>query len=114
MTASNENSSGNSQDASTAALTAKQRRHLRALAHHLKPVVQIGNKGCTDAVLEQVDQQLESHELIKLKVGQDAPVEYPEVIRWVEGTLSARCVQRLGRTLIFFRSRKKNAAIRLP
>ena len=39
-------------------LTGKQRRHLRGLAHHLKPVVQLGNKGLTDGLLAQIDEQL--------------------------------------------------------
>ena len=48
-------------------LTNAQRAHLRRLAHHLKPVVQIGKQGLTSAVQASVDEALNAHELIKIK-----------------------------------------------
>ena len=49
-------------------LTNKQSRQLKALAHHLKPVVMVGNKGLTDHVLEEIDAALAHHELIKVRL----------------------------------------------
>ena len=49
-------------------LTGKQRSFLRALAHPLKPIVQIGHEGLTDAVLKAIDGALGTHELIKVRV----------------------------------------------
>lgn len=48
-------------------ITAAERKKLKAEAHHLKPLVQIGQKGLTDSIINAVDDALESHELIKLK-----------------------------------------------
>jgi RNA-binding protein len=48
-------------------LTNAQRAHLRRLAHHLKPVVQIGKQGVTEAILASIDETLKAHELIKVK-----------------------------------------------
>lgn len=48
-------------------LTAKQRKFLKGLAHHLKPVVLIGQEGISESVIGEVRQQLLSHELIKVK-----------------------------------------------
>jgi len=48
-------------------LTGKQRKHLRGLAHDLKPIVHVGTKGLTPEVLRQLDEALEHHELIKVK-----------------------------------------------
>jgi RNA-binding protein len=48
-------------------LTNVQRAHLRRLAHHLKPVVQIGKQGLTSAVQASVGEALNAHELIKVK-----------------------------------------------
>ncbi|OQY49402.1 MAG: RNA-binding protein, partial [Candidatus Parabeggiatoa sp. nov. 2] len=45
-----------------------QIRHLRSLAHHLKPVVMIGGKGITDNLLAELKRALEDHELIKVSI----------------------------------------------
>jgi RNA-binding protein len=48
-------------------ITNTQRKYLRSLAHHLRPVVQIGKQGVTAFLLEKVDRELNAHELIKLR-----------------------------------------------
>ena len=48
-------------------LTSADRRHLRALAHHLSPIVNIGRKGLGEAVIKDVQRALDVHELIKVK-----------------------------------------------
>src|SRR5690606_22473003 len=50
------------------AVTPRQVRYLRGLAHHLDPVVQIGQARLTDALVAKVDEELENHELIKVRV----------------------------------------------
>jgi len=53
-------------------LTPKQKRHLRGLAHSLKPVVMIGNSGLTEGVLTELNERLAHHELLKVRIsGQD-------------------------------------------
>jgi RNA-binding protein len=42
-------------------------RQLRSMAHHLKPVVQIGKNGLTEGVVAAIDEALDEHELIKIK-----------------------------------------------
>lgn len=54
-----------------AELTSTQRKHLRGLAHSLKPVVRVGQKGLSDTVFEEVEQALGAHELIKVKLAGD-------------------------------------------
>lgn len=48
-------------------LKAHQKKYLRSLAHALKPVVFIGQKGVTDTVIHSMNQALERHELIKVR-----------------------------------------------
>lgn len=48
-------------------LKGSARTYLRGLAHHLKPVVYLGKQGITDSLIENVNQALDAHELIKLK-----------------------------------------------
>ena len=49
-------------------LTGALRRNLRRLAHPLRPVVQLGDAGLSDGVVDAVDRALEDHELIKVKL----------------------------------------------
>jgi RNA-binding protein len=95
-------------------LTGKQRQHLRALAHHLDPVVQIGQRGVTEAVLRQLDDALETHELIKVKVGKESPDEGPTAAAAIQAGTQASVVQILGRTMVVYRAREKDPKIQLP
>ena len=49
-------------------LTGTQKKHLRGLAHSLKPVVQVGRNGLTDPVIQSIDEALADHELIKVRL----------------------------------------------
>ena len=52
-------------------LASGDRRHLRRLAHHLEPVVQVGAAGVTDGVIAALDRALRDHELVKLRIAHD-------------------------------------------
>ena len=95
-------------------LTGKQRRHLRALGHHLTPVVQIGHEGVSEALVQQTDRQLESHELIKIKVGENAPEDRHASAQALAEKTRSQVAQVLGRTALLYRRRKENPAIELP
>ena len=95
-------------------LSGKDRRALRALGHHLKPVVQIGQGGITPGLLEAVGEALEQHELIKVKVLEGAPVERDEAADELAGELRAEVAQTLGRTILLFRENPEDRKIGLP
>jgi RNA-binding protein len=95
-------------------LTGKQRRHLRALGHHLHPVVQIGQDGVSDAVVGQADVQLDAHELIKVKVGESSPQDRHEAADMLAARTQAQVAQVLGRTVLLYRPRKDKPQIVLP
>ena len=91
------------------ALRGKQIRFLRAKAHHLKPVVIIGQNRMTPSVIQHVDEALEQHELLKVRLTdatKEEAVEAASIL--VEGTGSA-LVQRIGHTIVLYRRRKKGA-----
>ena len=95
-------------------LTGKQRRHLRALGHHLTPVVQIGHEGVSEALVQQTDGQLEAHELIKIKIGENAPEDRHASAEALAEKTRSQVAQVLGRTALLYRPRQKNPAIELP
>ncbi len=91
-------------------LTGKQNRKLRALGHHLSPVVQIGQAGVTDAVVKATLQALEDHELIKVKI-LDGPADRHEASEQLAQQTGAHLAQLLGRTALLYKKRKKNSKI---
>jgi RNA-binding protein len=95
-------------------LTGKQRRHLRALAHHIDPVVQVGKGGMTDALTDAVDRALTDHELVKVRVLEGAPQGRHELAQPLADVLRAHVVGTVGRIVILYRMRKKNPDIVLP
>jgi RNA-binding protein len=95
-------------------LTGKQRRHLRALGHHLDPVVQVGHDGVNDAVVRQADAQLQAHELIKVRIGENSPQERHDAAEMLADRTRAHLAQILGRTALLYRARKDNPEIVLP
>jgi RNA-binding protein len=95
-------------------LTGKQRRHLRALGHHLDPVVQLGKAGLTDGVVTAVDAVLEQHELVKVRVGTECPDDRNDVADALAERLGAEVAQVLGRTLLLYRRHPKEPKIKLP
>jgi RNA-binding protein len=95
-------------------LTGKQKRHLRALAHHLSPVVQVGVGGVSDPVVAKTVRELERHELIKVKVSGDAPEDTRETGEALARACGAELAQTIGRTCVLYRRRKKDPRITLP
>ena len=94
-------------------LSNKQIRHLRGLAHDLKPVVMVGDKGLTDNVIEELNIALNAHELIKVKVRAEEREERDAMIEKLTQKTSAQFVQRVGHIVTLFK-RNKEAKIALP
>ena len=83
-------------------INSKQRSKLRSLAHHLKPLVNIGKSGLTKGAILSIDQALESHELIKVKFIQNKEGR-DQFKNDVETLFSASIVGDIGNTIILFR-----------
>jgi RNA-binding protein len=84
-------------------LTPLQRQELKAKAHHLEPVVIIGDAGLTPAVLREIDIHLKSHELIKIRTHGDDRDARVAAIGEISAALNASLVQHIGKTLVMFR-----------
>lgn len=96
-------------------LTAKQRAHLKSLAHPMKAIQHIGKEGVTEAVTESVDAAFRTRELLKVKVLETAPAEVRATGETLVAALpDAELVQVIGRTLVLYRRHPTNPEIRLP
>jgi len=95
-------------------LSERQRKHLRALAHALKPVVRLGNAGLTAAVTAETVRALEDHELIKVKgPGGDRAARNELFAALARDTASA-LVHRIGNVAVLYRPREKLPRILIP
>ena len=84
-------------------LTTKQKQFLKGLAHHLSPVVMLGGNGLTEGVLAEIDNALNHHELIKVKIaGADREVKQLIIDAIVRET-NAVNVQTIGHVLVLYR-----------
>ena len=95
-------------------LTGKQRRHLRALGHPLTPVVQVGREGASEPLVAAVDEALTTHELIKIKIGQNAAVDRHQLAEQLAQATGSEVAQILGNTMLLFRAHPDKPIIVLP
>jgi RNA-binding protein len=80
----------------------------------LKPVVQIGKGGIDDGLIAAVEQALLDHELIKVKVGENAGVERDEAAEAIAKKTNSHVAQVLGHTLLLYRAHPDDPTIELP
>jgi putative YhbY family RNA-binding protein len=84
-------------------LTIAQRKEHRAQAHHLSPVVMIGNEGLTAAVKKETDAALNAHGLIKIRVFGDDRAQREAMFQELADQLNAAPIQHIGKLLVLWR-----------
>ena len=87
-------------------LTGKQKRYLRAEAHHLTPIVQIGKGGLTNEIKTSIRKALDARELIKVAILQNSDAGINDVAEEIE-EMSFDVVQKIGRILVVFKVAEK-------
>lgn len=95
-------------------LTGKQKRFLRAKAHHLKPIFQVGKIGVNDNMVEQIVTTLEKRELIKVSVLQNCLEETDVIAEKLARQTRAHIVQIIGHSIVLYKRSKNNQTIELP
>lgn len=95
-------------------MTGKQRRHLRALGQRLAATLHVGQEGVSEAVVRQAGAELASHELVKVRVGDNAPADRHATAAELARRTGAELAQVLGRTALLYRRRRENPTIVLP
>ena len=95
-------------------LTSAQNRFLRGIAHDLKALLQIGGKGVTPAFLAELEEVLERHELVKVKVAAEDREARDALIDELIQASGAALVQRIGHVAVLYRPAKEKRQIVLP
>ena len=84
-------------------LTGKQRAYLRGLAAQLQPAVYIGKENMTDAVVTEMRDYLNAHELLKVKIQEGSDLQTKEAANDAAQLLGAEFVQAIGRRFVLYR-----------
>lgn len=95
-------------------LTPAQNRFLRGQAHDLKALLQIGGKGVTPAFLAELDEVLERHELVKVKVAAEDRDARDEMVTALVEASGSVLVQRIGHVAVLYRPAREKRQIVLP
>ena len=101
----------------TPILTARQKQFLKALAHPLNPLVQIGKEGMSAGIIDTVKAELQNHELIKIKIGNNSGLEKHATSQAVAEQTESILVQLIGKVFVLYKSnpeKPKDKRIKLP
>jgi RNA-binding protein len=98
----------------TTKLTGKALRHLRALGHALDPVIAVGKQGVTPGLVKETQNALGTHELIKVRVMLEAPVDRRAAAEELADQTGAVLAQVVGRTFLLYKRHPKKPKIVLP
>lgn len=88
-------------------LSTAEKKRLRQIGHHLNPVVLLGDKGLTEAVMAEIDARLEDHELIKVRVGGEDREARQEAIQAIAAGTGAEIAQTIGKLVLLYRAARK-------
>jgi len=91
-------------------LKASQKKNLRGLAHHLKPLVTVADKGLNESVVAEIERALNDHELIKVKLRADRE-QRKTWSQNIAGQCKAELVQRIGQVACFYRKHPEKPLI---
>jgi RNA-binding protein len=94
-------------------LTGKQKRYLRGVGHHLKPVIMVGKGEITEALTAETIEALAAHELIKVKILESCLLDRNEAATELAASSGAEVAQVLGRTILLYKQGKE-PKIELP
>jgi RNA-binding protein len=95
-------------------LSERQRRHLRGLAHELKPIIRLGNAGLTDAVTAETARALHDHELIKVKAAGGDREARDALFSELARRTSSALVHRIGNVAVLYRPNATLPRILIP
>ena len=86
-------------------MAARERKALKARAHALDPIVQLGEKDLTEAVIAEIGRALAAHELIKVRAATLERQAREAVLEEICARLGAQPVQHIGKVLVIYREK---------
>lgn len=95
-------------------LSTNQTKFLRAIAHNIKPTVMIGANGVTDNLIQELDNTLNHHEIVKIKIAFGEREDRSEIVNYLVEQTNAHLVQTIGKVCVLYRAKTDKPVIELP
>lgn len=95
-------------------LGSKDKTYLRGLGHHIKAFLQIGKDGISEAFISNLEAEFSHHELIKIRILDNAPGDKKSFPAPIEKAAHCNVVGLIGKTLLLYRPFEKEPRIKLP
>ena len=95
-------------------LSERQKKFLRREAHNLKPVMAVGDKGLTQAFLDELGSRLDHHELLKIRVRGADREERDALIGKIAASTQAELIRRVGNVATLYKANRKKPRLKLP
>lgn len=95
-------------------LTGKQKGHLRSLAHHLKPIFQVGKGSTNDHLIRHIEEAIETRELIKVSVLNNCMDDPREIGAELAERTGSELAQVIGKTIVLYKESRDHKQIELP
>ena len=92
-------------------LNSKQISYLKGLSHSINAVVQVGNKGLSEAVIKEIEGNLKAHELIKIQVQVNDKLKRQEFLNLICKKLSAVSINHIGKQIVIFKANDKTKIV---
>ncbi|MDQ7001325.1 MAG: ribosome assembly RNA-binding protein YhbY [Ghiorsea sp.] len=87
----------------------KKKRELKAQAHHLKVIIQIGQHGVSENLIAETNNALNTHELIKVQIQSDDRDERKQAAQELVTKTHAELIHKIGKTFVLYRKNKDKA-----
>lgn len=84
-------------------LSAKEKKQLRSLGHHLKPEVWIGKEGISSGAIHTLQNSFHTKELVKIKVLENCPLQKDDIAQQLSDATAAEIIQILGNMILLYR-----------
>lgn len=94
-------------------LTSRQVKQLKAEAHHLNPIFQVGKNGVNENFVEQINDVLEKRELIKISVLQNCLEDKDNIAAQISEATNSHVVTIIGKTIVLYKMSEENKKIDL-
>ena len=88
-------------------LTATDKKQYRAIAHNLKPVIIVGDKGLSEGLMDELNRALGDHELVKIKIAIGDRDERAALITEITSKSKSELVQSIGKVAVLLRKNVK-------